>query len=136
MAPSSTENRNSKTKLLFNSLLFSKSQPERESAEGEENTKNVHNLFNWEWNEMHFITIKINYFKWVLKCFKDALLNSNFNFYGLYGLIAEFQDRKCWAVIYQFTYFILIFLQLKLLGSYEMRKILCKNLFNFFRMTK
>ena len=43
MAPSSTENRNSKTKLLFHSLLFSKvSQRENQGRE----YKKGHNLFN------------------------------------------------------------------------------------------
>ena len=49
MAPSSTENRNSKTKLLFHSLLFSKVS-QRES-EGEENTKNLVIIYSIE-NEM------------------------------------------------------------------------------------
>ena len=55
MAPSSTENRNSKTKLLFHSLLFSKVN-QRENQRGEENTKNViiYSIENEMKNALHY----------------------------------------------------------------------------------
>ena len=122
MAPSSTENRNSKTKLLFHSLLFSKVS-QRERIRGGREYKKGHNLFNE--NEMKCTSLLS----------KSITLNEFWNvlethYWIVISISMDFMD---WLLSFKienvgqfFTYFILIYLRLELLGSYETHRLYAK----------